>query len=226
MSSLFAVPSPAGARAALLGFAVALLLCSCQAGSAPGPSPSPSQTGPTTASPASSATPSVSAYAGSGSTPAAVYKPADAKGKAENVPVPVMPELAKENSKEGLEAFIRYWFQLLSFAYETGDVSQAKALSSSACVLCNDLLSAVATNYTADRWLVGGQYRTPVIEVLWQDSESSQTAKAQVLQGEIIYMNADGTKGREPTPATNDAAAFFAVFRDGAWATTDVGVIR
>ncbi|WP_416430255.1 DUF6318 family protein [Paenarthrobacter nicotinovorans] len=50
------------------------------------------------------------------------YKPADAKGKAENVPVPVMPELAKENSKAGLEAFIGYWYATYSYATETGDL--------------------------------------------------------------------------------------------------------
>ncbi|WP_235036432.1 DUF6318 family protein [Arthrobacter sp. 18067] len=137
-----------------------------------------------------------------------------------------MPELAKENSKAGLEAFIGYWFQLLSYSYETGDDSRAKELSSESCLLCTDLLSGVATNYTDGRWLIGGQYRTPVIEVLWQPSAASQTAKVQVLQQQTIYMNADGTNGREPTAATNDAAAFFGVFNNGSWSTTDLGVIR
>jgi hypothetical protein len=94
-------------RTAVLALTAALLLSSCQGGSAPGGPPS--ETGSTTASPtASVSVPSASA------TPSAppVYKPADAKGKAENVPVPVMPELAKENSKAGLEAFIGYWYEL------------------------------------------------------------------------------------------------------------------
>ncbi|MFE4195779.1 DUF6318 family protein [Paenarthrobacter sp. NPDC056912] len=137
-----------------------------------------------------------------------------------------MPELAKENSKAGLEAFIGYWFQLLSYAYETGETERVKALSSGSCALCTDLLSGVATNYTEGRWLVGGRYRTPVIEVLWQASATPQPAKVQVLQEEILYMNPDGSNGRKPTAATNDAAAFFGVFSDGSWSTTDLGVIR
>jgi hypothetical protein len=155
-----------------------------------------------------------------------VYKPADATGKAQNVPVPVMPELAKENSEAGLEAFIGYWFQVLSYAYETGDVSRASELSRSSCLLCTDLLSNVATNYTEGRWLVGGRYRTPVIEVLWESSALTQTARVQVLQDQILYKNADGSNGREPTPAINDAAAFFGEFANGAWSATDLGVIR
>ncbi|MCT9870011.1 DUF6318 family protein [Paenarthrobacter aurescens] len=137
-----------------------------------------------------------------------------------------MPDLAKENSKAGLEAFIRYYFQLLSYAYETGETTRAKELSSESCVLCADLLTAVATNYTEGRWLVGGKYQTPVIEVLWQPSAESQPAKVQILQQQISYQNADGSHGREPTAAINDAAAFVGVFTDGAWSTTDLGVIR
>ncbi|WP_364323123.1 DUF6318 family protein [Paenarthrobacter nitroguajacolicus] len=198
-----------------------MLLSGCQGGATP--SSSPTETSTTTAPPASSdPVPEASA------TPSApaVYKPADAQGKAQNVPVPVMPELAKENSKAGLEAFIGYWFQLLSYAYETGDTARAKDLSSESCLLCADLLSGVATNYTEGRWLVGGKYQTPVIDVIWEPSAASQPAKVQVLQQQILYLNADGSHGREPTAAINDAAAFFGEFADGSWSATDLGVIR
>lgn len=212
-------------RIAAAALGISLLLTGCQGGSSPG-SP-PSETRSTTASPTLGASSSGAASSPSPSTaPSGVYKPADAKGKAQNVPVPVMPELAKENTKEGLEAFIRYWFALLSYAYETGDVSGAKALADDGCVLCSDLFAGVATNYSEGRWLVGGTYQTPIIEVLWRTSATSQSAKAQVLQKEILYMNPDGSYGREPTPATNDAAAIFGVFRNDAWLAIDLGVIR
>ena len=205
--------------------AAVLLLTSCQGGGqAANP---PSATGSTTAAPGSSATAAPpSATRTPSVSPTGVYKPADAHGKAQNVPVPVMPAPAKVNSKEGLEAFIRYWFQLLSYASETGDVQAAKDLSAAECVLCSDLLSAVATNYTDNRWLVGGQYETPVVEVLWQPHGNQQSAKVQVLQQEIVYMNSDGSQGRAPTSATNDGAAFFANFSNGIWTVTNLGVIR
>src|SRR6476661_305076 len=90
-----------------------LLLSACSSGEGPKNGSSdgatPSASASATASP--SATP----------TPTPVYKPADAKGKAQNVPVPVKPALADKNSKEGVEAFTKYWFQVLSYAYETGN---------------------------------------------------------------------------------------------------------
>ncbi|GAA4044349.1 hypothetical protein GCM10023063_33800 [Arthrobacter methylotrophus] len=54
-------------------------------------------------------------------SPTPSYKPADHKGKAQNVPLPVMPAEAKAHTKEGLQAFMKHWVGLLSYAYETGD---------------------------------------------------------------------------------------------------------
>src|SRR5687767_12970289 len=93
----------------------ALVLSGCSNGEDPqgtsnaGPSSSASQTAMTT--PSATATPK----------PTPVYKPADAKGRAQNVPVPVLPEAAKKESKAGVVAFAKYWYSTLNFAYETGD---------------------------------------------------------------------------------------------------------
>lgn len=212
------------ARTGAIAVGLALLLTGCQGGTTP--SAPPSEPSSTTASPTTSASvPAASATPESPPT-SAVYKPADAKGKAENVPVPVMPELAKENSKAGLEAFIGYWFQTLSYAYETGDSKTASDLSSPTCALCQHLLKSVSANYTDGRWLSGGRLRTPVTEVKWDTGTSLQEGKVQVIQEEIHYLDANGSESRELTTATNDAAAFFADFRGGSWVVSNLGVIQ
>src|SRR5688572_474509 len=73
----------------------ALLLSGCNSGG------EPNSGGTTSASATESATPSHTPTP----TPTPVYKPADATGPAQNVPVPVLPEVAKTETKEGLEAF-------------------------------------------------------------------------------------------------------------------------
>lgn len=118
------------ARTSVMGIVLALLLGGCEYGTTP--SEPPSATSTTTASPASG-----SSVPTPPPTSPAAYKPADAKGKAQNVPVPVMPELARENSKAGLEAFIGYWYATLSYAYETGDTKQLLPISSPACALAH-----------------------------------------------------------------------------------------
>src|SRR3954466_15344157 len=70
-------------------------------------------------------------------SPTATYKPASADGPAENVPVPKMPEAAKEKSKEGLKAFAEYWLATMSYAYETGDLELMKSISGPSCTACN-----------------------------------------------------------------------------------------
>jgi hypothetical protein len=89
-----------------------LLLAGCSGG-APA---DPGSASPTAAESASaSATPTPTP------TPSAVYKPADASGPAQNVPVPVLPDVAKTETKEGLEAFVRFWYGALNYAFETGN---------------------------------------------------------------------------------------------------------
>ncbi|MGF4043904.1 DUF6318 family protein [Paenarthrobacter nitroguajacolicus] len=207
-------------RTAVLTLTAALLLSSCQGGSAPGGPPS--ETSSTTASPTSSASvPTASAIP---SAPP-VYKPADAKGKAENVPVPVMPELAKENSKAGLEAFIGYWYELGNYADETGDVSGLSTLSTPECKACTHFQNAAVDSSKNGRWIVGGKVSIPRIEMAWNAGETAHQAKVQVIQEAITYYNADGTEGRPADAATNDAFVIVASF-ESTWKVVDTGVIR
>ena len=70
---------------------------------------------------AQSPSPSVMEAVSPTPSPSATYKPASAEGPAETVPLPVMPEEAKAESKEGLIAFARHWYELANYGYETGD---------------------------------------------------------------------------------------------------------
>src|SRR6478736_5613204 len=100
-------------------------------GGSPGPGGTSSQMADETPTATAAATPT--------STPSAVYKPADATGPAQNVPVPVLPEVAKTETKEGAEAFTKYWFSVLSYAYETGDTAALSTLSKPECTVCQGL---------------------------------------------------------------------------------------
>ncbi|MDR6437750.1 hypothetical protein J2790_002899 [Paenarthrobacter nicotinovorans] len=218
-SATFPVALP---RTAALAVGLALLLTGCQGGSPPGLQTS--ESGSTTVSPTSSSAVPAASATSSAPSPSAVYKPADAKGKAQNVPVPVMPELAKENSKAGLEAFIGYWYAQLSYVGETGDMSSWLPLISQDCRLCLRLQESGEDGYIDGRWLVGGKISVPVVEVLWR-ADSVQSAKVQVIQQQIDYYNADGSVGRSSSEASNDAFALFATYVDGSWIVVDLGVI-
>ncbi|TVU60935.1 hypothetical protein FQP90_15370 [Paenarthrobacter nitroguajacolicus] len=205
------------ARPAALFLAAAMLLSGCQSGG------SPTATSSTTATPTPSASSPVAA-----ATPAAsaAYKPADAKGKAQNVPVPVMSELAKSNSKAGLEAFIGYWYATYSYAIETGDLTAWRAITNTSTPVAVAHEESVELNYINGRWMVGGRLATPVVEVTWEPQGGPvYSTKVQVIQEAIQYYDAEGVEGQPNSAATNTADAVLATYVDGAWKVTEYGSI-
>src|SRR6478609_3983585 len=151
MTSRIPISSRRHIAAAALLTAAVLTGTACTSGQA-SPGATPSGGSPATSS---SATPT--------STPTASYKPADASGKAQNVPVPVLPEAAKAETKEGLEAFAKYWFEVLSYGYETGDVSRLDAMTSSDCQACAKAKQVISGWHSDGRWLAGGRITTPSV---------------------------------------------------------------
>ncbi|MGO4436082.1 DUF6318 family protein, partial [Paenarthrobacter sp. RAF9] len=79
-----------------------------------------------------------------------------------------MPELAKENSKAGLEAFIGYWYATYSYATETGDLTAWTASTDITTESGIAYKRAIDANYANGSWLVGGRISVPVIDALWE----------------------------------------------------------
>lgn len=100
--------------------------------------------------------PSPSSAPGSDATPAD-YVPASLDGPAQNVPKPVMPDLAREESREGAQAFLDYWSDAMWYAYQTGDTSYARDIVSVSCEVCLEELSEVEQVYKGNQWLTGGR---------------------------------------------------------------------
>ncbi|WP_307049124.1 DUF6318 family protein [Arthrobacter oryzae] len=197
--------------------ASALALAACNGGG------NPPGTDPTSASASASESASVTPTP----TPSAAYKPADAKGKAQNVPVPVLPEAAKTETKEGLEAFADYWFKLLDYAYETGDISGLGAVTSPACELCSNITTSLSTNYEGDRWLAGGKLVTPSITTTFTpESDGSYQVLVQVQQAAISYFAPGGSQFRSPTPPSDTGNVLLVEFKDRGWYLSGLHPIR
>ncbi|OOP63700.1 hypothetical protein BMF89_05850 [Arthrobacter sp. SRS-W-1-2016] len=137
-----------------------------------------------------------------------------------------MPEAAKANSKEGVEAFARYWFQALSYAYETGDMAVWSAMTSAECVFCNRIKQGLESAYVKGRWVVGGKMTTPSVEVNFKSEALSQQVTIQTIQSQIDYYDADGSVGQPSTPPSNSASGMIAAFESGSWKVKDLGLLR
>lgn len=204
-------------RPGVVVLAVLLTLTGCNSGGAP------QQGG--TASPASTELATTSASPTPTPTPTAVYRPADASGPAQNVPVPVLPEVAKTETKEGLEAFVRYWYSTLNYSYETGSTERLVEISGPNCAFCLGLRDGVTEAWGEGRWVAGGRIETPAVSAVVEPGIEPH-AVIQVIQQTIEIRNPDGSLLQPPTAATNTGSRAAATFSSTGWLMTDLGLIR
>ena len=188
--------------------AVALALSGCNTGGGPGAtdtaSPEVSQTQSATPTPTPTATPA--------------YVPASASGRAQNVPVPVLPEVAKTETKEGLEAFARYWFQLLSYGYETGDTNQISAITSTDCTMCERAKEVQQGWHRNGRWLEGGRVLTPAVSTTFRvAADGNYQVAVQVSQEALSYHNVDGSVDSTDPKTADSGSLMLVVFKSGSW---------
>lgn len=208
-----------GIRSGAVAFVIAasLALAGCSSGGSPGEGGATSPAVTESAAPTVSPTPSA--------TPSAVYKPADASGPAQNVPVPVLPEVAKTETKEGAEAFTKYWFSVLSYAYETGDTAALSKLSKAECSFCQGLVNDIEAAWAEDKWVSGGQIEIPVATAE-PSTDGAMQVVLQVLQKELLIHNQDGSLYQEKTAATNAGSVAMVNYADAEWVVHHLGLIR
>lgn len=178
--------------------AAVLVLSGCSgSGDEPGAEAATGGSGSSASSSASAdATASGTASASASPTPtqpAAAYKPASAEGPAENVPLPVMPELAKQESKEGLEAFAEYWYALINYGYETGDAKPVRDISGPECSVCDGFYKTVDSGFKGEDWMAGA---TVKVRDIHSDFIRTQSGQYQVLiqisQKDLEYYGPNG----------------------------------
>ncbi|MDQ0822573.1 hypothetical protein QFZ79_000312 [Arthrobacter sp. V4I6] len=181
---------------------------------------------PAASPPAESQSPSAASTPSATPTPTPSYKPADASGRAQNVPVPVLPEVAKSETKEGLEAFARYWFQLLSYGYETGDTGPLESVTSPACSPCGTAKSDIIPWHQEGRWLIGGQITTPAVETTFSaGADGIYKVAVQVHQVPLTYVRADGSVAQKGEQKDDTGNLLLVAFRNNTWHVDDVGSI-
>jgi len=133
----------------------------------------------------------------------------------------VKPALADQNSKAGLEAFTKYWFALLNYGYQTGDLKTWKSVRSPQCLFCSNLESGIVGDYSTGGWQVGGLIQTPSVQVTTPSTDAVQKVTVQVVQTPATSYKPGGAKGAS-NPSGNDAVVVLAVYKSGHWEVSDM----
>lgn len=188
-----------------------LIFTGCDSGGDPGASPSASA--PATPTSSASVTPTPSP------TIAAVYKPADASGPAQNVPVPVLPDVAKTKTKEGLEAFVKYYVGLLQYAYQSGDTALLDKVNSPSCSSCSGPIGDIHNAYESGGWVVGGEVEATAVSTGFLSSpEGFYFAILSIRQAKITYYSGVNNPRVElPAPPAEAGMQLTASFESEKW---------
>ena len=108
-----------------------------------------------TADPRASASASTGG-AGSPSASSTGYEKATPEHPARNVPVPTLPEAAKEETFDGAKAFMQYWQDSMQYLVQTGDKQYAADAVSPRNPQYKDLLEGLTSLYDDGQWVTDG----------------------------------------------------------------------
>ena len=195
---------------------VSISLMSVTACSGGGTQP-PGSPPPASQSPSEPVTPSAA------STPTASYKPADATGRAQNVPVPELPEAAKAETKEGAVAFAKHWYTLLNYAYQTGEFRLMDEVTDPSCRLCAKVRSGIVEWNSEGRWIAGGLLQAKGAYTNFvKTSRGTYQVTTQLEQSAGALYRAD-SRVEKSVPASQVLADIMILrFSDGRWMAMDV----
>ncbi len=179
---------------------------------------SSSDESPSAAAPKSSA--SITASPTPSPTPTGEYKPASAKGPAENVQLPELPEAAKKETKEGLIAFAKYWFDTVEYAYQTGDLDPFRSANSTSCIGCDYVYSLVGQGYENTDWLQGGEFEIHSMDTPFKKLPSGHYQVMMHLSQKGVISHGPGGKIYSKIEGAGSVVQLFeARYANGEWTT-------
>lgn len=151
------------------------------------------------------------------------YQPATENGPAQNVPVPVLPEKAKEFSREGLIAFAEYWYSTLGYAFETGDPEPMMAISGPDCRNCGAMKEIVIAGHTDGRWIMGGRMILSTPSATFnQMPDGTYQAIVMARQEQVKYFRASKELSKDLGVTKAEGDILVGIYVDGHWTAKTV----
>lgn len=142
-------------------------------------------------------------------TPSASTSPATASPSPTGPVAPVLPAAAKANTEAGAKAFVRYWFEAVTYAMQTGDTGPIDAVAHESCGACSNVHDSVDRIYLAKQRVAGGGWNPTEITLDPQSKAPSYRFAVRVEQPAQQLIDENG-KTVDQTKAT------VFVFRTGA----------
>lgn len=104
-----------------------------------------------------------------------------------------MPDVATEDSHSGVTQFLKYYLDVLSFASETGNVTELVRLSAASCDACTSYVAAIEDIYRSGGSITGGDRSFKEAEIRYAGQNSESFATATIHVGRSEQRGASGT---------------------------------
>lgn len=150
--------------------------------------------------------------------------PASSKGPARNLERPVLPQSAKQNTKEGFEAFTQYWFDTITYALESGDSAPLRGSSLPDCKICNNYIERSESLKTSGSWAVGPTWKTEDVQVdMRADPRGQISAYFFLVESDSVEYSTDGSvRKTTPRSASEEPFSVRAIHQDHGWQIIEV----
>jgi hypothetical protein len=140
----------------------------------------------------------------------------------QTVQPPVMPAAAKKSDLAGAEAFIRYYFDTVNYAYATGDLERTQSIRASDCAACKSLEDGIRKGYANDQRLQGGHVEVGDVVVTPGDLSKGADINVVAEQATADVIGPDGNVV-DQYPGTPKAAYRFLLDYDDGWVVSQWG---
>lgn len=148
------------------------------------------------------------------------YVPATAQHPALNVPEPVIPEVAKEQTFEGAKAFLEYWVEANNYAVQTGKNAMVKQAVSPKWSTEQELYDDTRQVYTEGGWFKDGLVKMEIPDEGFNvEANNSYDIIVYYSEQSGTIYKADGSE-RESFSSFNDShqpTIATLVYENGHW---------
>ncbi|MHA7264029.1 DUF6318 family protein [Arthrobacter sp. TMN-37] len=203
---MFSLRSGQGGPAPLLAVVAAgsFLLSGCQGAGAGSGAPGGSHAAAPSTSPAS--------------------QPAPSSGPAADLQPPPKPAGVDAETREGLEAFTRYWFALFSYGYESNNWSGLQAVTDRGCDTCTNVIGEVGKHYETGGWIQGGKVIVHAVSTTLQPGARGPVSSTVTLeQAELVYFDQSGREAAVSDALPLTRSVTIAVHKNNRWVMLDFG---
>lgn len=187
-----------------VGLLTVLMLVACSSGAAEEPEPTASapETSEAATSEAATATPTESAPA-----------------------PPEMPAEAREMTEAGADAFARYWFDVVEYAYATGNTEPLRVLAEPECEICNASIEEIEDRAQRKLTTEGLTIEVLTSAAAPQD-ERGVVVTMSVTESASKVVDADGGVHEESPGSGRIAVNVYVANTGNAWRLFEIGVIE